>query len=190
MLKPVQPWLPLVLLVSSKLVSRRSGPFLTSTNFALLVFSAQFNLNSTTQQVRWSSLSTILWYCGLFINRIFQWQILKASSNEWAIQSVSTGYYLVANGAPGTSALKLSTTALYWQILPYTANSNSFLCVLLNFSWCDSRIFWRALLNTYRIQKPSTSIVVTQISTSAVDIQPLSSPPAEYQGWAFTLLSW
>ena len=74
----------------------------------------------------------------LLLNYDNQWRIVREGPVEWAIRSSGIGgipglpiegYYLAANGAPGTSSLKVQVEPFYWEIL-LDESRTDFLCVL------------------------------------------------------------
>ncbi|KAF8320638.1 hypothetical protein F5887DRAFT_1284759 [Amanita rubescens] len=112
-----------------------------------------------------------------FVGVANTWKLDRGEHDKWAIRSSGIGsipglpiegYYLAANGPPGTSSLKVQEEPFHWHIV-------------LDESRTDFLI--KSLV-------PSTpdGIVVTQVSETGVDIQPYDRKAnSPYQRWIFNL---
>ncbi|KAF8346058.1 hypothetical protein F5887DRAFT_1158415 [Amanita rubescens] len=105
------------------------------------------------------------------------WKLVRGRHDEWAIRSTGIGsipglpiegYYLAANGPPGTSSLKVQEEPFHWKIV-LDESRTDFLIKSLVPSIPDG-------------------IVVTQISETGVDIQPYDCKAnSPYQRWILNL---
>jgi len=114
---------------------------------------------------------------GNIVGAAKSWKLVKKRHEEWAIRSTGIGsipglpiegYYLAADGPPGTGSLKVQEEPFHWKIV-------------LDESRTDFLI--KSLV-------PSTpdGVVVTQVSESGVDIQPYDREAnSPYQRWILHL---